>query len=241
MQAHAATFDSVTSSQLFKQKPRVLVVEDEALFARAVIKRLKKSGYDCEHAESLQDGRALAKQFVPDIVLLDMRLPDGSGMDLLAELVAKGISVIVMTAFGELSDAVNAMKQGATDYLKKPVDLEELLLVIEKAENSSKLKHHLDYSRQRNTHDAVAVGAELIGNSLAMQAVRKQIERVAQLASIENATPPPTVLINGETGTGKDVAARLLHLSCLRKDKPFVHVDCASLPAELIESELFGH
>lgn len=241
IQAHAETFDSATNSQLFKQKPRVLVVEDEALFARAVVKRLKKSGYDCEHAENLQDGRALAKQFAPDIVLLDMRLPDGSGMDLLAEFVAKGISVIVMTAFGELSDAVNAMKQGATDYLKKPVDLEELLLAIEKAENSSKLKHHLDYSKQRNTHDALALGAELIGDSLAMQVVRKQIERVAQLASIENTAPSPTVLINGETGTGKDVAARLLHLSCSRKDKPFVHVDCASLPAELIESELFGH
>jgi DNA-binding NtrC family response regulator len=241
MQAHAETFDGVTHNQAFQQKARVLVIEDEALFARAVVKRLKKAGYDCEHAENIKDGRALAKQMAPDIVLLDMRLPDGSGMDLLTDFVTKGISVIVMTAFGELSDAVNAMKQGATDYLKKPVDLEELLLVIEKAENASKLKHHLDYSRQRNSHDAIAVGVEMIGDSAVMQRVRKQIERVAQLASIETAVPPPTVLINGETGTGKDVAARLLHLSCMIKDRPFVHVDCASLPAELIESELFGH
>ncbi|CAG0962476.1 Regulatory protein AtoC [Methylophilaceae bacterium] len=238
MQASVESFDQPANHQVFKQKLRVLVIEDEALFARAVIKRLKKAGYDCEHAENLQDGRAIAKQFLPDIALLDMRLPDGNGLDMLSELVIKGISVIVMTAYGELNDAVSAMKQGAIDYLKKPVDLEELLLVIEKAETSTKLQHHLDYSRQRNTH--ATEGIELLGNSPVMQQVRKQIERVAQLATIKD-TVPPTILINGETGTGKDVAARLLHLSCMNKDRPFVHVDCASLPGELIESELFGH
>ncbi|HEY8354835.1 MAG TPA: sigma-54 dependent transcriptional regulator [Methylophilaceae bacterium] len=235
------TAEESIQRQVLQQKARVLVIEDEALFARAVVKRLKKAGYDSEHAEDIKSGRALAKQMAPDIVLLDMRLPDGSGMDLLSDFVAKGISVIVMTAFGDLSDAVNAMKQGATDYLKKPVDLEELLLVIEKAEKSSQLKHHLDYSRQRNSHEATTAGVELIGESQIMQRVRKQIERVAQLASVDPSVPPPTVLINGETGTGKDVAARYLHLSCMIKDRPFVHVDCASLPAELIESELFGH
>jgi two-component system response regulator AtoC len=217
---------------------RLLIVEDETLFARAVVKRLQKAGYDCEHAENLADGRALMRQFMPDMALLDMRLPDGNGLDLLAELVAKGIAVIVMTAHGEVSDAVNAMKQGAVDYLKKPVDLEELLLAIQKAENSIQLKHHLDYSRQRNTH--AAEGVELLGNSPAMLGVRTQVERIAQLVAISDAIPP-SVLINGETGTGKDVAARLLHLSCANSDRPFVHVDCASLPAELIESELFGH
>jgi two-component system response regulator AtoC len=217
---------------------RLLIVEDEALFARAVVKRLRKACYDCEHAENLADGRALARQFMPDMALLDMRLPDGNGLDLLAEFVAKGVAVIVMTAHGEISDAVNAMKQGAVDYLKKPVDLEELLLAIQKAENSIQLKHHLDYSRQRNTH--AAEGVELLGNSPAMLGIRTQVERIAQLVAISDAIPP-TVLINGETGTGKDVAARLLHLSCANSDRPFVHVDCASLPAELIESELFGH
>lgn len=217
---------------------RLLIVEDEALFARAVVKRLRKAGYDCEHAENLADGRALARQFMPDMALLDMRLPDGNGLDLLAEFVSKGIAVIVMTAHGEVSDAVNAMKQGAVDYLKKPVDLEELLLAIRKAENSIQLKHHLDHSRQRNTH--AAEGVELLGNSPAMLGIRTQVERIAKLVAISDAIPP-TVLINGETGTGKDVAARLLHLSCANSDRPFVHVDCASLPAELIESELFGH
>ncbi|OAM53387.1 sigma-54-dependent Fis family transcriptional regulator [Methylovorus sp. MM2] len=226
------TFDSMS------QQVRILLVEDEILFARAVSKRLQKAGYDCEHAESILDGRALARQFMPDIALLDMRLPDGNGLDLLAEFIAKGIAVIVMTAFGEVSDAVNAMKQGATDYLKKPVDLEELLLAIKKAEVSSKLKHQLDYSRQRNAHETE--GVEMVGESPAMLSVRMQVGRIAQLVAIGESVPP-TVLINGETGTGKDVAARLLHQSCANSDRPFVHVDCASLPAELIESELFGH
>lgn len=239
MQAHAQIFASTNNTQIFRHKLRVLVVEDETLFARAVIKRLKNAGYDCEHADTIENGRAVAKQFLPDIVLLDMRLPDGNGLDLLSEFVSRGLAVIVMTAFGELSDAVNAMKQGATDYLKKPVDLEELLLAIGKAENAAKLKSQIGFSRQRNTHDAVLVNNDFIGESAVMQQVRRQIERIAQLTAIESAIPP-TVLINGETGTGKDVAARMLH-ACMNKDRPFVHVDCASLPAELIESELFGH
>lgn len=221
------------------QMVRVLLVEDEALFARAVTKRLKQAGYECERAETIADGRALAKQFHPDLALLDMRLPDGNGLDLLSEFIAKGIAVIVMTAYGEVSDAVNAMKQGAIDYLKKPIDLEELLLVVEKAQRSNSIKHQLDYSRQRDSHAAVE-GVEFIGESAAMRAVHAQIERIAQLLSVSEGVSP-TVLFTGETGTGKDVAARLLHQFCAKNDRPFVHVDCASLPGELIESELFGH
>lgn len=220
------------------QKLRVLLIEDETLFARAVIKRLRQAGYDCEGADTLAGGQAVIRQFMPDIVLLDMRLPDGSGMDLLAELIARGLPVIVMTAYGEVNDAVSAMKQGATDYLKKPVDLEELLLAIDKAQRSTTLKHQLDHSRQRDSH--AAEGVEFIGESPAMQAVQNQIQRIAKLVSVADVAPP-TVLITGETGTGKDVAARLLHHFCKNSDRPFVHVDCASLPADLIESELFGH
>ena len=217
---------------------KVLVVEDEVLFARAVVKRLQKDGYECEHAETLADGRLIHKQFQPDLVLLDMRLPDGNGLDLLAEFVTKGVATIVMTAFGDVSDAVNAMKIGAVDYLKKPIDLEELLLVVKKNERATELQTSLDYSRQRNTH--ATDGVQLIGDSPAMQSVRQQIGRISQLSAIADVVPP-TVLIIGETGTGKDVVARFLHAECANSDKPFVHVDCASLPAELIESELFGH
>ncbi len=228
---HLGNFNQTSSN-------KVLIVEDEVLFARAVSKHLQKAGFDCECAESLADARALAKQFLPDLVLLDMRLPDGNGLDLIAELIEKNIKVIVMTAYGEVSDAVQAIKLGANDYLKKPIDLEELLLIIKKNEKVFELQTSLDYSRQRNSH--ASEGAELLGESVAMQSVRMQIERIAQLGHLIDAIPP-TVLISGETGTGKDVAARLLHLSCVQKEKPFVHVDCASLPADLVESELFGH
>lgn len=222
---------------LIKQSSKVLIVEDEALFARAVIRRLQKSGYECEHVEAIQDARHTLKQFVPDVVLLDMRLPDGNGVDLIQEFVAKNAVVIVMTAHGEISDAVAAMKQGAVDYLKKPIDLEELLLSIQKAEATVVQADRLNYSRQRNAH--ATEGVELLGESAAMRSVKAQIHRISQLVSADHM--PPTVLIHGETGTGKDVAARLLHLSGTNNDKPFVHVDCASLPADLIESELFGH
>jgi DNA-binding NtrC family response regulator len=220
-----------------KQPAKVLIVEDEVLFARAVMRKLQKAGYECEHVESLQDARAIAKQFAADLVLLDMRLPDGNGLEILAELIAKNAAVIVMTAFGEISDAVHAIKQGAVDYLKKPIDLEELLLSVQKVEAATSQSNSLDYSRQRNAH--AVDGVEMLGESLAMENIKGQIKRIAQFVADD--VVPPTVLISGETGTGKDVAARLLHASCPNKDKPFVHIDCASLPAELMESELFGH
>ena len=229
-------------STLVKQQAKILIVEDEVLFARAVMRSLKKAGYDCEHAENITDGRHLARQFLPDLVLLDMRLPDGNGLELLSEFVAKGMAVVIMTAHGEVSDAVAAIKLGAIDYLKKPIDLDELLLIVQKSENTNKINHSLDYAKQRSTYATqhAVEGVELLGESASMQSVRKQILRISQLVLSDDAIPP-TVMITGETGTGKDVAARLLHLSCANFDKPFVHVDCASLPAELIESELFGH
>ena len=236
MLAHKTNNEAYTP-QLNRAK-KLLIVEDETLFARAVQKRMQKAGFECEHAETLEDGRAIVKQFSPDIVLLDMRLSDGNGIDLLPELVAKGMTVIVMTAYGDLSDAVTAMKLGAIDYLKKPIDLEELLLIVQKNEKTAELKVSLDYARQLNAHASDNI--QLVGESPAMQSLRLQITRIAQLSTKQDISPP-TVLIMGETGTGKDVVARMLHADCQNSDKPFVHVDCASLPAELIEAELFGH
>jgi DNA-binding NtrC family response regulator len=232
-----ANFVSDEKSTSIKQQFKILIVEDEVLFARAVIRRLQKANYECAHVESVEDARNIVKQFSPDIVLLDMRLPDGNGVDLIPFFVGKSATVTVMTAHGEISDAVNAMKLGAIDYLKKPIDLEELFLSVKKAEATALQNNSLDYSRQRNVH--AIEGAELLGESHAIQSIKAQITRISQI--VANDSIPPTVLINGETGTGKDVAARLIHLSCHGNDKPFVHVDCASLPAELIESELFGH
>ena len=224
-----------------QQNIRILVVEDETLFAKAICKRFRKAGYTCQAAESLATAEQLIKGQEPHLILLDMRLPDGSGLDFLAKLrdgETTDIPVVVLTAFGELEDAVAAMKLKALDYLKKPIDLDELLLTVEKALSKIELERRLDYSKQRESHTIENV--HLIGESPAINQVRQQIERIAQLSSRSDMSPP-TVLILGETGCGKDVSARLLHRQSIRCNRPFVHVDCAALPKELIEAELFGH
>jgi DNA-binding NtrC family response regulator len=222
--------------------PRILLIEDETLFGRAVKKRLEQAGYECELAATLAEGRELTKNALPDLVLLDLRLPDGNGLDLLVEIRStdenKLPAFIVLTAYGEIGDAVHAMKLGAADYLKKPVDLDELLLAVDKVLQTSQLKSRLDYSQARDSH--VVEGVQMLGESMAMQRLREQIRRLAELAG-ESGEPSPTVLILGETGSGKDVAARLLHRLSPYSSRPFVQVDCASLPRDLIEAELFGH
>lgn len=220
---------------------RILVVEDETLFARAVARRLEKAGYACRTVERLAEAEAALHEEGADLMLLDMRLPDGSGLDFLQRLRERldpQIAVIAMSAYGEVEDAVAAMKYAASDYLKKPIDLEELLVNVEKVLAHQRVSRQLEYSRARET-----TGAEeprIIGESPAARALRAQIERIAKLGG-GVASDAPTVLICGETGTGKDLAARCLHRSSRRASRPFVHVDCAALPKELIEAELFGH
>ncbi len=219
---------------------KVLLVEDESVFAKAVKKHLQRQDYLVEVAGDLATARKLYKDMSPDLVLLDMRLPDGSGLDLLGEIKTSNTDapVLVMSAYGELEDAVSAMKLGASDYLKKPIDLEELLLNIRKVLDKSEITQKLTYSTKREQHAAEHV--EFHGECKQINAIREQVERIAALSRSTTGIPP-TVLVLGETGTGKDVVARLLHSKSSRSDRPFVHVDCASLPKDLIESELFGH
>ena len=231
---------TTTSAEVPVIQQKILLVEDETVFARAVQKHLQRSSYLVNIAGDLAGARDLYRQASPDLVLLDMRLPDGSGLDFLSEIRKSSANapVLVMSAYGELEDAVSAMKLGASDYLKKPVDLEELLLNIRKVLEKNKLSRKLTYSAKREQHAIESV--EFLGDCPGIVAVRDQVTRIAQLSQTPSVIPP-TVLILGETGTGKDVVARLLHACSSRVSKPFVHVDCASLPRDLIESELFGH
>lgn len=231
----------VTSMTVPVLEKQILIVEDETVFARAVEKRLSRAGYKCLIAGDLKTATEKLDTFSPDLILLDMRLPDGSGLDFLNSLRKKqstSIAVIIMSAYGELEDAVSAMKLGASDYLKKPVDLDELLLNVEKVLDKSELTRKLTYSTKREQH--AVEGVEFLGDCPAIIEIRKQVDQISQLTRKTEAIPP-TVMILGETGTGKDVVARLLHAKSNRNDKPFVHVDCASLPKDLIEAELFGH
>ncbi len=221
--------------------PHVLLVEDEEVFARAVCTRLNRAGFDCQLANTLAQARAQLAGRRPDLILLDMRLPDGSGLDFLTDLrsdESQQIPVLVLTAYGEVDDAVAAMKLNAVDYLKKPIDLDELVLILGKVVETANLTERLNYSRKRDSR--ATEGLRLLGESPAIRDLRSQIERIAKLAASAGEAPP-TVLILGETGSGKDLTGRLLHHHSARSDRPFVHVDCAALPKELIEAELFGH
>lgn len=225
-------------------KFRALIVEDESVLARAVGQRLERDGYRCEIASSLTEARKCLKDTAgsPDLMLLDMRLPDGSGLELLTDDVPgvnpEQMATIVMTAFGDVENAVAAMKAGASDYLRKPVDLEELAFASARAIEAVRIKNQLAYSREREAHHGEL--PRLTGKSPPIEAVQKRLHAIANLIG-DGSAPPPTVLILGETGTGKGEAARIIHQSGPRADRPFVHIDCASLPTELIEAELFGH
>lgn len=236
-----AAAEETEESKQAGHRGSIVIVEDEALFARAVSKRLLREGYEVRVANTLADARTLMTERLPELILLDIRLPDGSGLEYLQSLKkahADAATVIVMTAFGELDDAVTAMKLGAADYLKKPVDLDELALNVSKVFHQHELNQALDYSKAREGSARNRV--EVIGNSAPMRKVKDQIERMSRLGDLANGQPP-TILITGETGTGKDLAARAIHAASARADRPFVHVDCASLPKDLIEAELFGH
>ena len=229
------------SAEVPALQTQVLIVEDETVFAKAVQKRLLRSGFESRLAGDLAAARKEFEKNVPDLVLLDMRLPDGSGLDFLAYLRKEKnspVAVLVMSAYGEIGDVVSAMKLGASDYLKKPVDLDELMMNVGKVLERETISRKLEYSSLRE-HSAVE-GVEFLGECPPIKEIRKQVERISRLSQSPD-TVPPIVLVLGETGTGKDVLARLLHAMSARADKPFVHVDCANLPKDLIEAELFGH
>jgi DNA-binding NtrC family response regulator len=213
----------------------VLIVDDEQSLARSAKAFLGDHGYEAEVAGTGERALELLATLQPDVVFADVRLPGMSGLDLLKRIRAFDpvIPVIMLTAYGSIEGAVEAVKLGAFDYVKKPVDLEELKLLADRARETRLLKQELSYYRRRATTD---VGFEgLVGDSRAVHAV---LERARQIAALDE-TPP--VLLTGETGTGKGLLARAIHASGPRATKPFIEVNCTALPATLMEAELFGH
>jgi len=213
----------------------ILVVDDERTLARAVKAYLEEAGHVVEVAVDAESALPLLASLHPDVVITDVRLPGMDGITFLKRIRAfdPGISVVVMTAHGSIEGAVEAMKLGAFDYLKKPVDLEELKLAADRAREANALREELSFYRKRAGREEGF--ADVVGESKAMQAV---LDQARQIAALEE-TPP--ILITGETGTGKGLVARTIHGAGPRSAKPFIDVNCTALPASLMEAELFGY
>lgn len=220
----------------------ILLVEDEKLFAKSVLRRIQAEGHGGQIVASIAEAEHLLNQKSFDLLLLDVRLPDGNGLDLLRQLrqpqsTWQRLPVIVMTAYGELKDAVAAMKLDADDYLKKPVDLDELILTIDKVMQTKQLQQQLDFSAIRSRQNNEP--ADWVGNSPAVTQLKNALQQLAMVMDNQDGGCP-VLLLTGETGTGKELAARLFHHSGSWQDQPFVRVDCTALPTETAEAELFG-
>ncbi len=211
---------------------KILVVDDEKLIRWTLEQHLVKEGYEVASADSAEKGLELINEDPPDLVLLDNRLPEMTGLELLEKLNVqeRGIMVIMITAYGMVETAVKAMKHGAYDYISKPFNLEELTFVIKKALEAGSLRTQVKQLRQEFSSKVDTI----IGESDEMMKVKNLIRKIAK----SDAT---TVLIQGESGTGKELVAKALHYSSARADQPFMAINCAALPVTLLESELMGH
>jgi two-component system response regulator AtoC len=212
---------------------RVLVVDDEENQRLVLRTLLKRQGYEVETAASGEEALTLVDTFGPDVVLTDVRMPKMGGLDLLATLQAKGneATVIVMSAYGNVDDALEAIKAGAYDYVQKPFKHDEIVLTLRKAEEREALRRENRALREeiRKEHQF----EQILAKSQSMQDIFRTIAKIADYKT--------TVLISGESGTGKELVARALHGRSSRRAGNFVAVNCGAIPENLLESELFGH
>lgn len=215
-----------------REKPLVIVVDDEDLIRRWLRESLTQVGYRVETAPRGADALRLVERTDPAVVLLDLRLPDGDGIELMPRLreIDPDLVVVMVTAYGEISTAVEAVKAGAYDFLEKPIDFEKLQIVIEKGRETRRLRQQIAVLREQNRWRFENI--ELVGRSSAMQNIVDMVEKVARADS--------PVLLRGESGTGKDLVARAVHARSARHDAPFIEINCTALPEHLAESELFG-
>ena len=214
-------------------KKRILVVDDDESLRWVTQAQLQQSGYEVNAAANGNEGLESIQRTPPDLVITDLKMPGMSGLELLKKIRADypEILVIVVTAFGTVETAVEAMKGGAYDYITKPVNMDELRLIV------SRGLEHLDLKEEvrllRSNLDEKYGFENILGRSKSLLYVLDMASRAARATS--------TVLIRGETGTGKELVAKAIHFNSQRKDRPFVTINCGAIPKDLLESELFGH
>ena len=215
-------------------KEKILVVDDERLIRQSLEKGLEEQGYLVISADNGKTAISLVEEESPDLVLLDLKLPDLNGIEVLKRLreIDKSLMVLIITAYGSIDTAIAAIRSGAYDYLTKPFDLETILLSVRQALEASNLKKEVAYF---HTQENVRFGLHrIVGESSIIKEVRQQIRQIAQ-------SEASTALLEGESGTGKDLVARTIHTESHRSGYPFVEINCSALHETLIESELFGH
>ena len=214
----------------------LLLIEDEPLLSAELVRHFRRAGFEVMTAGTLEEARRLLlnDDVQPLVVVSDMSLPDGNALDLLeaTKSVAVGGEWLFLTGYGSIADSVRALRLGAFDFLEKPCELERLDLVVAGAARSARAQRQL---RERAAAENRRYAPEaFVGRSPAARSVRELLSRLARV-------PLSTLLLTGETGTGKGLAARILHYSGARREGPLVEINCAALPRDLLESELFGH
>ncbi len=211
----------------------MLIVDDEKSLRDMLQLLFHKQGFEATTAANYTEGVAAAIRLSPDVILCDIKMPDGNGLDLLSRVRAEGLPtpVIMITAHTSTEDAIQALKRGATDYIPKPFNNDELVMIVRRALGEKQLQDENLYLRQELAGKYNF--ANIIGRGSRMQEIFRTIERIGKVST--------TVLVTGESGTGKEVIARQIHFSSIRKDKKFVSINCGALPETLLESELFGH
>ncbi|HEY2746472.1 MAG TPA: sigma-54 dependent transcriptional regulator [Polyangia bacterium] len=214
---------------------RTLIVDDEETYATSLKRLLARRGVKADVAGTFADGLALAKKNRYDLVVLDYMLPDGNGLDLIPPIRAlrPPPTVLMMTAFGTIENAVEAMRRGAADYVTKSTELPVIVERIADAERVARARVESESTAAIVAEEAAKFSG-LLGESAS---IKEALRRIAEVAK----APDTTVLLTGESGTGKGVAARAIHALSARTKEPFVAIDCVALPATLAESELFGH
>jgi DNA-binding NtrC family response regulator len=212
----------------------ILIVDDEKTIRWSLAEAIAAGGYDTVEAETAADGIAKFRDASPDLVVLDMKLPDGSGLDVLKMVKAEDptVPVIMMTAYAEVETAVETMKNGAFDFIAKPYSVDKLRVTIGNALENQRLKNEIAYLRSSSTGNAFF--KQFLGKSPAMVEIFDKIKKIGR-------SKANTILITGESGSGKELVARAIHACSYDDPRPFMEINCASVPETLLESELFGY